>query len=132
MEANMEMTTKLNTFRLYHRRKRDSWPEQHRRPYHRHMHFFWINNLVVALICSMFLLNSCVAAETTQVWYYFKTVQYCFYFPFIFCCSFIIMIILIVCCWLNIFNRKWMQKNTHNSFVCLIKWNLYCMYIIKY
>lgn len=67
MEENMEMTKKYYTFREYHRRKRNCWPEQHQLPYLCHMNFYWINNLVVALICSLLLLNSCVAAETTQV-----------------------------------------------------------------
>lgn len=66
----MEMITKYHTFRQYHRRKTDSWPEQHQRPYLGQINFYWINNLVIAIICSLLLLNSSVAAEATQVCIY--------------------------------------------------------------
>lgn len=70
MQENMEMTTNHHTFRQYHRRKGDVRSEQHQIPYLSHMNFYWINNLVVALICSLLLLNSSVASETTQVCFY--------------------------------------------------------------
>lgn len=67
MAENMGLNTKYYTFRQYHRRKEDSWPDRHQRPYLYHMNFYWINKLIVALICSLLLLNSSVAAETIQV-----------------------------------------------------------------
>lgn len=59
----MEMATAYHTTRQYHRRKRVNPCSRH---HFRQMDFYWINNLVVALICSM-LVSYSSAALTTEV-----------------------------------------------------------------